>query len=146
MVLSQGGTPKRILPNDSNPQTDPSWSPDGSKIIFATASHGSHESVIRVFDMASAQVTTLPGSQGIASPHWSPDGRFILATSLDLARMLLFDVKKQSWSTLANGHGVYTTWSGDSHFLYYLSFPSDPADLKIPDGGGKSELVADLKD
>jgi serine/threonine protein kinase/Tol biopolymer transport system component len=146
IVPSSGGMPKRILPNDSDSETDPSWSPDGSKIIFGTALVGVHDGVIRVFDIVSGQVTTLPGSQGIFSPHWSPDGRFIFATSLDLVKMLLFDVKKQSWSTLANERAGYAAWSRDGHFLYYMRYADNPAVLRIPASGGKPELVVDLKD
>jgi WD40 repeat protein len=146
VVPSNGGVPKRILPNDGDSQTDPTWSPDGSKIIFGTALVGVHNGFIRVLNVASGQVTILPGSQGIFSPHWSPDGRFIFATSLDMVKMLLFDVKKQSWSTLANERAAYATWSRDSHFLYYMRYANDSAVLRIPVSGGKPEMVVDLKD
>ncbi len=34
------------------------------------------------FDLATHQVTTLPGSEDMSSPRWSPDGRFIAVESL----------------------------------------------------------------
>jgi Tol biopolymer transport system component len=146
VVPSNGGTPKRILPNDDEPETDPSWSPDGSKIIFGTAIIGVHDGVIREVEIRSGQVTTLPGSRGIFSPHWSPDGKFVFATSLDLVKMMLFDVRKQSWSVLANERAGYAMWSRDSHFLYYMRYADNPAVLRISVSGGKPELIVDLKD
>jgi hypothetical protein len=107
---------------------------------------GANKGVIRVLDVASGQITTLPGSVGLFSPRWSPDGRLIFDWSLDTEKMLLFDVSKQSWSTLASERGVYATWSADSHSLYYIRFASNPAILKIPISSGKPELVMDLKD
>src|SRR5262249_41927349 len=58
---------------------------------------------IRMLDLASHQVTTLPESAGKFSPSWSPDGQFIKADSLDIHSLYLFDVKTQRWSTLYTG-------------------------------------------
>ena len=148
IVSSQGGDPRRLLPEDNGAETDPSWSPDGRKITFGTnivGDEGDKNSAIRVLDLASHQVTTLPGSAGMFSPHWSPDGQFIIASPLDISKINLFDVKTQSWSTIYNGTFAYAAWSSDSRFLYLLRYASNPAVLKIPARGGNPEVVADLK-
>jgi len=145
VVSSQGGDARRLLPEDGGPETDPSWSSDGRKIIFATNSIGDQNSTIRILDLSSRQVTTLPGSAGKFSAHWSPDGQFIIASPLDISKLNLFDVKTQSWSTIYNGTFAYAAWSSDSRFLYLLRYASDPAVLKIPARGGNPEVVADLK-
>ena len=36
IVSARGGTPQRLLPEDSGRETDPSWSPDGRETVFAT--------------------------------------------------------------------------------------------------------------
>ena len=145
LVSSQGGTPKRLLPDESGSQSDPSWSPDGSKIIFGTSRTGDHYGEIHIFDVASRHVTTLPGSAGDYSPHWSPDGQSILASSLDESKMLLFDVKTKSWSTIYRDRAAYATWSSDSRYLYFLRYASDPAVLRMPAKGGTPETVVSLK-
>jgi len=80
------------------------------------------------------------------SPHWSPDGQFIIAASLEISKLYLFDIKTQSWSTIYNDTCAYATWSSDSRFIYFLRFLSNPAVLRISARGGNPVVVADLKD
>jgi Tol biopolymer transport system component len=148
IVPAEGGSPKRLLPDDSGPETDPSWSPDGSKMIFATNSEESRTpgGEIRILDLASHRITTLPGSDGKFSPRYSPDGRLITADSLDGSTLYLFDLKTQRWSTLSKGFSfAYATWSSDSRYLYFLRYADEPAVLRIPATGGEPKLVVGLK-
>jgi WD40 repeat protein len=146
IVSSQGGAPARLLPEDSGSQADPSWSPDGSQIIFGTKMIGDRNGEIRSVDLASHRITSLPGSVDAFSPRWSSDGQFIVASSLDLSKLLLFDVKAQTWSTIYKGLHAYSTWSSDSRFLYFLRYADDPAVLRLPAKGGNPEVVVRLRD
>jgi serine/threonine protein kinase len=149
IVPAQGGVPTRIIPDDKGSEGDPGWSPDGEKIAFGTNwTFGERDPKmsIRVLDVASRQVTTLPGSTGMFSPHWSPDGQFILTASFDDTKMYLFDVRAQSWSTIYKERAAYTTWSSDSRSLYFLRYANDPAIMKMPARGGIPEVVVDLRD
>jgi Tol biopolymer transport system component len=148
IVSSQGGVPRRLLPNDREPETEPTWSPDGQNIVFATSpeGRGNPKSTVSVLDLASNKVTPLPGSAGMTSPRWSPDGRRIVALSYDLLTMKLFDVKTQQWSVLYKGGTVFTTWSSDSRHIYFVPFLKGPGVFRIPTTGGNAELVADTKD
>ncbi|MBV8438668.1 MAG: PD40 domain-containing protein [Silvibacterium sp.] len=147
-VPARGGSPQRLLPEDSGQQTDPSWSPDGRRMIFATSTvRSSSESFIRILDLASHQVTTLAGSSGMFSPRWSPDGQFIEADSLGSPAIYIFDIKAQRWSTLfSKSDFAYATWARDSRSIYFLSLATDLAILRIPVAGGEAKLVVDLKD
>ncbi len=145
LVNSQGGAPTSLLPESSGSQTDPSWSPDGSKIVFGTNLLGGQSSEIRMLDLTSRQTITLPSSTPVFSPHWSPDGRSILASSVDGSKLLLFDRKTQSWSTIYRDRIAYPTWSSDGRFIYFMRYLSDPAVLRISARGGKPEVVVDLK-
>jgi eukaryotic-like serine/threonine-protein kinase len=107
IVPSHGGSPQRLVPEDSGPEIFPSLSPDGRKVIFATGLPGSSESHIRIIDTASHQISTLPGSDGKSAPFWSPDGQSILAPSLDLFTIYVFDIKTQHWSALNTGLHSY---------------------------------------
>jgi Tol biopolymer transport system component/predicted Ser/Thr protein kinase len=147
-VPSQGGVPRRLLPNDSEPETDPTWSPDGQKIVFSKGAEGdgSPNTAVKVLDLASNKVTTLPGGVGMTSPRWSPDGRWIVALSFDVQTMKLFDLKTQQWSVLYKGGTVSPTWSSDSRYIYFVPFLNGPGVFRIPITGGNAELVADTKD
>jgi serine/threonine protein kinase len=145
VVPSKGGSPQRLLPEDNGQQTDPSWSPDGRKMIFGTGVVGDQESSIRVLDLASHEITTLPDSTGKFSANWSPDGQSIKADSLDTSTLYVFDVKTQRWSTLYKGVFAYATWSTDSRYIYILRIPEDPAILRIRAAGGEANVVVSLK-
>ena len=101
-VSSECGSPRQLIPADPRHQLDPNWSPDGSKIVYGGQS-GDAASAIRILDIASHQVSNLPDSQGLFSPRWSPNGRYILAFSADSMKLLLFDFQTQKWTELAKG-------------------------------------------
>ena len=148
IVSSQGGVPRRLLPNDREPETDPTWSPDGQKIVFSKGGEGDRNpnTAIKVLELASSKVTTLPDSVGLISPRWSPDGRWIVALSSDVLTMKLFDVKTQQWSLVHKGGTVSPEWSSDSRYIYFMPFLNGPGVFRIPITGGSTELVADTKD
>ncbi|MFY9912795.1 MAG: protein kinase [Candidatus Sulfotelmatobacter sp.] len=142
-ISSDGGTPQLLMPNDSSQQMDPNWSPDGRKIVFAGESND-QASAIHILDLASHQVSTLPGSQGLYSPRWSPDGRYISAFSADSKLLLLFDFQNQKWTELANGSLSWLNWSHDGKYVYVLDFRGKDAVVRIRIGDRREEQVADL--
>lgn len=144
IVPSTGGSPQRLLPEDSGQETQPSWSPDGRKIIFSTGEVSDRESHIRILDLGSHQISNLPGSDGKLAPRLSPDGRFINAASVDSSTLYIFDMKSQNWSTLYKGSFAYASWSSDSRSIYFLRWET-AAILRIPVTGGEAKLVVGLK-
>jgi len=107
-------------------ETDPNWSPDQSSLVFGgvpwleAGAPGS--AVIHVLDLKTRQVSTLPGSEGLFSPHWSPDGRYVLAMSVDSRKLMLFDFSTHQWTELLNSPAAYPNWSHDGSYIYF----SDP--------------------
>jgi len=144
-VSSEGGTASQLMPNEPGPQLDPYWSPDGGKIVFA-GNGQDPASTIRVLDLATHQVTTLPGSQGMFSPRWSPDGRYICAHSSDSTRLLVFDFQTQKWSELAKGYLGFPSWSKDGRYLQLLDFTGKGTVIRVGLKDAKIERVVDLKD
>jgi Tol biopolymer transport system component len=146
IIPAHGGTAQPILPEDKDPQTDPNWSPDGRRIMFSSENpqdFGPHL-VIRILDLPSHKVTTLPGN--VWSPRWSPDGRFVAALTVDDLSLTVFDFETQRWLVLQKGRNGYPTWSRDGQFIYFLRpWGNDPGVFRISRSGGDAERIVDLK-
>src|SRR4029077_3700012 len=102
-VSADGGSPEKLTANE-NAELDPNWSADGKSLVFGEFV-GSTTSSIYILNLQTRQVSTLPGMKGLFSPRWSPDGRFISATTHDGFKMMLFDLATQTWKELDSGHG-----------------------------------------
>jgi Tol biopolymer transport system component len=145
-VSSQGGSAQQLMPDDPKPQMDPDWSPDGSRVVFAGA-WGQADSTVRILDLSNHEVATLPSSQGLFSPRWSPDGRYIVADRINSSGLLLFDIQANKWSEILKGRGIsYSNWSADSRYVFFLHGPDNPGVSRIRISDRKVERVADLKD
>src|SRR5580700_10494257 len=143
-VSAEGGSPQLLMPDDPRQQLDPNWSPDGSKIVFGNESNDP-SSAIHVFGVASRNVSDLPGSQGLYSPRWSPDGRYISAFSADSMRLLLFDSQTQKWAELANGSLSWLNWSHDGQYVYVLDYRGKESVVRIRISDHQPEQVVDVK-
>jgi serine/threonine protein kinase/Tol biopolymer transport system component len=143
-VSADGGSPRQLLPDDPRQQLDPNWSPDGTKVIFSNESNDA-SSAIHVLDVDSRKVSDLPDSQGLYSPRWSPDGRYVSAFSADSKRLLLFDFQTRKWTDLANGSLGWLNWSHDGQYVYVLDTRGRNAVVRIRISDHKTEQVVDLK-
>jgi eukaryotic-like serine/threonine-protein kinase len=138
-----GSSPKQLLPDDPDPKQDPDWSPDGKKIAFGGVPTDDN-SAIHVVDLDSHHVSTLPGSKGLYSPRWSPDGRYIVAMPTDSLSLELFDLQTQKWSQIAKVRAGFPTWSRDGQYVYFLRWLDKPAVLRVRIADRKVEQVTDL--
>ena len=122
LVPAGGGTPQDAVPADKGTQMDGSWSPDGRRIAIGRWISGGPEDrdvTIQIADLATGQVTPVPGSKGFFSPRWSPDGRRLAAMSHDSLRLVLYDFSSQQWRPLLAGTVVaYPAWARDSEHLF----------------------------
>ncbi len=139
-ISSGGGSPERLLKEDRN-AGDPSWSADGQSLVFGRVTDlmGKENKPrdLHILNLNTQQVTTIPGSDGLFSPRWSPDGRYIAALSLDQRRLALYDTATQVWKTLANTSVADPVWSSDSKAIYIHAFMADTQPIyrvSVPDG------------
>lgn len=146
VVPSTGGTPQLLVPEDNEEQVDPTWSPDGNKIAYGWPKweRSNTNNVIRVLDLTSRQVVTLPGSKGMWSPKWSPNGKY-LACLNSSGGIVVYRFQTQQWWEVQKGERDYPTWSADSRFLYFLwTLDGPPGVYRVPMAGGSPERIVDL--
>lgn len=116
-----------------------SWSPDSRWIVYTcrklngTAEAQSTNSDLYAYEVASGKTLNftadLPGYD--RDPVWSPDGRYLLWTSLERAgyeadrpRLMMLDIQTQQRQELSAGWTYEMNspvWSADSKTVYFLS-------------------------
>jgi DNA-binding winged helix-turn-helix (wHTH) protein/dipeptidyl aminopeptidase/acylaminoacyl peptidase len=144
VIPSAGGSAEHLLPSDRG-QMDVDWSPDGKSLVFGTAVDFTGS--IYILDLSSRRVSTLPGSMGFFSPHWSPDGRYILGTIIQSQKLMLFDTVTQSWTKACDCLVGYPRWSHDGKYIYFEHFSRPDKGYSIArlrPGDDKIETVADV--
>jgi eukaryotic-like serine/threonine-protein kinase len=125
LISTQGGTTEELIPGDTT-EGDPTWSADGTRIAFSHGlPAGQRESDIRILDLKTRQVTTIPGSNGMFSPRWSPDGHYLATLDLENVsrKLFLLDVQTGKWSGwVADPETIeYPSWTSDSRYVLYES-------------------------
>jgi eukaryotic-like serine/threonine-protein kinase len=131
LVPAQGGQPEELL-SESLGEVDANWSPDGTRLVFGRVSvfNTGAPIEIQVVDLKTRQLSAFPGSKGLFSPRWSPDGRYLAALSVEGSHnLMLYDFHTQKWSVwLTDANSVnYPYWSADSRYIYYDTFISAKA-------------------
>jgi Tol biopolymer transport system component len=156
VVPADGGQPQQLLPG-AGEEGVPTWSRDGKFLVFGDVLHGRHasEMAIHLLDLRNHHVSTLPGSNGLWTPRWSPDGRYIAALALgDEAKgglavspaLLLYDLRTRRWTTLANIENICSlTWSHDSQYVYFCARTSKPEMYQVHTVSKRVEPLASLK-
>lgn len=119
VVPADGGTAKQLT-RDARSEADPQWSLDGRKILFGryAMTEDSEPEVtkgLHLLELETGQYTMLPNSNGVYSPRWSPDGRYVVALDLAMRKLILFDLSTSNRVELATFKGGvgFPNWSRD---------------------------------
>lgn len=151
-VSPEGSNPQIVL-DEARSQADPDWSPDGTAIVFGRSSElmaeDSTPKAIQIVDLRTRSVSTLPGSQGLFSPRWSPDGRYIAAMPLDQGRLRVFDRTVEKWANLGPAGGRFNNpvWSKDGKYIYVQSISDEGWPIcRVGVLDGRVEKVASFSD
>ena len=149
LVSASGGGYEALLKETRN-TADPSWSPDGARLVFGREpdlmgkENGPRN--LQFIDLGTHKTEVVPNSDGLFSPRWSPDGRWIVALTLDQKVLMLYDVSAKRWKQLAVTSVADPVWSADSKAVYIHAFQlsGDPI-LRVDAPDGTLHTVADLK-
>jgi Tol biopolymer transport system component len=151
LVTVDGGTSELALPTD-HPGSDPTWSPDGNSLLFACHPDDLKQGAklqLEIVDLKTHAITPVPGSEGLWSPRWSPDGRYIIATPRPADRLMLYDVKSQQWTEMLKAPINWPEWShtGDAVYFSGAPHPGEPSGIyRIRISDRKLDQVLSLKD
>jgi len=147
-IVGADGSDAHKMLSENSSQIDANWSPDGERLMFGEFNHDQNGLKIRIIDFKTHQITTIPGSDGLFSPRWSPNGRYIAALSPNGTDLMLFNFKTRKWTTWLKepaGSFTYPVWSGDSQFLYFDDFVTGAEAIRrVQVGRSEAELVFEL--
>ena len=146
VISADGGAPQQLHPADQN-QGDPNWSPDGNSLVFWSSASlpVSGAPTVNILDLRTHQVSVVPGSEGLFSAHWSPDGRYLAAVTADRENLVLYDFKVQKWTELTKITAAFPNWSRDGNYVYFHSFGGDTSLYRVRISDHKLEKIASLK-
>jgi Tol biopolymer transport system component len=149
VVPADGGSSLQQLAPAGTNTADATWSLDGNSLMFGRASSNF---AIHTLDLRTQQVSAVPGSEGLFSPRWSPDGRYIAAMPAADAngktpRLVLFDFTTQKWVDLAKMNDLgCPNWSRGGKYVYFLNDGSDPGIFRVRISDRRLERVVSLKE
>ena len=142
-----GGDPTPLC-SENGSQMDANWSSDGSQIMFGDWLGDAAGLSIRLLDLKTNKIETIPGSKGFFSPRWSPNSQYIAALSPDSTTLMLFDFKTQKWTSWLKetaGTVSYPVWSLDSQYLYFDDLVNGAEAIRrINVDGSQTELVYEM--
>ncbi len=130
---------------------------DGAKIAFASARSGDDEIWVCDHDGTNPVQVTDSGEEGVGSPTWSPDGKYLafdgyakpqapLETSRNYHDWEVLIVRSDGGAVRRltfGGGNVMPAWSPDGKWIYYTHIRSTPPQLyRVRVDGGEPELVA----
>ena len=148
ITSADGGSSPKQLTADGRNHGDPDWSPDGKSLIFGSIPFMERDgkTVISLLDTSTHRLSTLPNSEGLYSPHWSPDGRYIAAESSDGQTLMLFEFKTAKWAEWAKIPIDHKNWSHDGKFLYYSTSGVESAFYRLRANAHTPERIVSLKE
>lgn len=142
VMRADGNNPRPLTTRDD---IDPTWSPDGSKIAFASSRSGSRQLYIMNSDGSEiTQITDLNNMGGRST--WSPDGTklaFYRGPSGD-RNIFLVDIDSLEVTRLTSGgDNLGPSWSPDGSWIAFTSFRDGNNEIYIirPDGTGLTRLT-----
>jgi Tol biopolymer transport system component len=147
IVPADGGEPSPVEKDSGKRIMNETWSPDGHSIAYSDYPFFGEDPskvMVHILDLETKRITDIPDSQGDFAPAWSPDGRYVAASTVRGSRILLYDFRTQHWSDLTQGWD-FKKWSRDSRYLFFMRHGDLPAIMRLRLSDQKTEEAAPLK-
>ncbi len=142
LVRPNGNNPQRLTDRDD---IDPTWSPDGSMIAFASSRNGIRQLFVMNADGSNVrQVTNLNNMGGRSA--WSPDGARLAFYRGPFGdrNIYIINVDGTGLVQLTNGgDNLGPSWSPDGNWISFTSFRDSNNEIYIihPDGTELTRLT-----
>jgi Tol biopolymer transport system component len=151
-VVSAGGGPYGPVDSTDAAEGVATWSPDGTRLLFGGLVSPEYKRagplVIHIFDLKERRLSVVPGSEGLWTARWSPDGRYIAAVTEDSRSLMLFDFRGAKWGkllTLDRIYDLHWSWQGESIYLSNIPPEGEPTLFRLKIPGHQPERLTGLK-
>jgi Tol biopolymer transport system component len=105
-------------PPSDDRQIYPSWSSDATSLLFTSSDALQLKSELRMLDLKTREVSTLPDTAGLILGQISPDGGNIVAVRQETHALILYNFVSHAAKVLAE-MADYPRWSSDGRSVYF---------------------------
>jgi dipeptidyl aminopeptidase/acylaminoacyl peptidase len=148
LVNLQTGVVQKLTEN-VNTDTDPSWSPDGTRIIFTSDRNSLGVNKVFVHDLTNSEQALLVDANNVTSPTFSPDGSLIVYSSgrsddLTITVSSADGTRSREIQFRDSNNVTAPTWSNDGRYVIFVaSYGNRPDEIifAAPDTGQIQRIV-----
>jgi Tol biopolymer transport system component len=148
------GNPVRLT-NNSVEDDYPSWSPDGTKITFASMSSGNWDIwVMNANGTGLTQLTTDPNEDNY--PSWSPDGQWIVFSSRRAGNSRIHKIPSAATNEstaptilgdyATSGNDYFPSWSSNNKIVFTSTRNGGNYNIYVMDTTGVTDTLKDNTD
>jgi Tol biopolymer transport system component len=146
VVSMDGGTPQSVQINGAVPGLSLDWCGTGKTILVTQAEPGRDNRAV-LLELETAKTTYLADSQGSFLSRCSPDGKQVVARTVNGNKLRLFEFATQKWSELVTHSVGSMQWSADGKYVYFDTGSGAEQNIyRVRLADRKVELVTNLQD
>jgi Tol biopolymer transport system component len=147
-TISAGGGKAAPAPGVQGPAGDPTWSPDGKRLVYSPYPYDvpKERQHVSIVSLETGTVEDVPGSDNLFSTRWSPDGKWLVALTCDKLWPYVYSFATQKWTLLHAGAALWPNWSRDSRFVYFTQRTPESRLVRMEVATGRVEEIRKLSE